>query len=100
LTGSNRIPFHDQVNTRVQPECRPALSVRSAGAQAQSFHYTTQTVQRCRHHPLDDYNKRFNEQNKKHTFEIDFFSLLFKKVLILLIKEGGTSFLCRSFVVA
>jgi hypothetical protein len=93
LTGSNRIPFHDQVNTRVQPECRPALSVRSAGAQTQSFHYTTHNVhsvvattplhdtqrtQRCRHHPLDDYNKRFNEQNKKHTFEIDFFSLLLK----------------------
>jgi hypothetical protein len=78
LTGSNRIPFHDQVNTRVQPECRPALSVRSAGAQAQSFHYTTHNVYSVVATTrwmtvinVSTYNK------KKPTFEIDFFLLLF-----------------------
>lgn len=64
--------------------------------------HDTQRTQRCRHHPLDDYNKCFNvpKKTKKHThLKLISFYCFFKKVLISLIKEKEEPvLLCRAFV--
>lgn len=111
LRCSNIVYVHDCCSfDRQQPHSfsRPSKHARSTwmppgpfgplgrGADSIIPLHDTQRTQRCRHHPLDDYNKCFNvpKKTQKTHLKLISFYCFFKKVLISLIKEKEEPVFC------